>query len=66
MSLSFKSEDEHKAAVYDACVLIVETYMNSSLLDGLRFDDVALQDFTSFRFMKLARAIANKIADGSI
>jgi hypothetical protein len=53
-AISFHSEEEHQAALYDACLLIVNTYNQTDMLDG--YDDRAL---TSYDFMKFARRIIN-------
>ena len=59
-SISFNSEEEHKAALYDACLLIVNTYITSDMLDS--FDPYGM---TSYEFMKFARHILNQIAEGN-
>lgn len=56
-TISFPSKEAHQAALYDACMLIVNTYRHSDLLDGYECYDV-----TSFEFMRFARHIANTIA----
>lgn len=59
-AISFRSEEEHKAALYDACALIVNTYNQTEMLDG--FD---LYGVTAYDFMKFARHILNQIAEGN-
>ena len=59
-AISFCSEEEHKAALYDACLLIVNTYNQSELLDG--FDPYGV---TSYDFMKFARHILNQLAESN-
>jgi hypothetical protein len=56
-ALQFHSEEEHQAALYDACLLIVNTYNQTDMLDG--YDDRAL---TSYDFMKFARRIINNLS----
>lgn len=53
-AISFRSEEEHQAALYDACLLIVNTYNQTDMLDG--YDGRGL---TSYGFMKFARNIIN-------
>lgn len=59
-SISFHSKEEHQAALYDACLLIINTYNQSDMLDG--FDPYGV---TSYDFMKFARHIVNQIAEGN-
>jgi hypothetical protein len=60
-ALQFNSKEEHLAALYDACLLIVNTYNQSDVLDGV---DMGL--YTPFQFMKSARNVVNQIAEGNI
>jgi tagatose-1,6-bisphosphate aldolase non-catalytic subunit AgaZ/GatZ len=55
-AISFHSEEEHQAALYDACLLIVNTYNQTDMLDG--YDD----GVTSYDFMKFARRILNNLS----
>jgi hypothetical protein len=59
-AIQFRSKEEHLAALYDACLLIVNTYNQSDLLDGYNPDDVSGYDF-----MRFARMILNQIAEGN-
>ena len=59
-AISFHSKEEHEAALYDACLLIVNTYNQSELLDGYEHGNV-----TAYGFMKFARNILNQIAEGN-
>jgi hypothetical protein len=59
-AIQFHSKEEHIAALYDACLLIVNTYNQSDLLDCYSSDDV-----TAYDFMKFARQILNQIAEGN-
>ena len=59
-AISFRSEEEHKAALYDACLLIVNTYNQSEMLDGYDHGNV-----TAYGFMKFARNVLNQIAEGN-
>lgn len=53
-AISFRSEEEHQIALYNACLLIVNTYNQTDMLDG--YDD---RNVTSYGFMKFARRIIN-------
>ncbi len=55
---SFSSKEEHLAALYDACRLIVNTYDQTGILDD--FDKYGL---TSYEFAKFAKHILNEIAE---
>jgi len=59
-AIQFQSKEEHQAALYDACLLIVNTYNQSEMLDGYEYGDV-----TAYGFMKFARNILNQIAEGN-
>lgn len=59
-AIQFHSKEEHQAALYDACLLIVNTYNQTDILDG--FDPYGV---TSYDFMKFARHILNQIAEGN-
>jgi len=52
------SKKEHQAALYDACLAIVNTYNQSEMLDG--YDHNGVSPYT---FMTFARNILNKIAE---
>jgi hypothetical protein len=58
-AISFHSEEEHQAALYDACLLIVNTYNQTDMLDGYCFDHGETETMTSYDFMKFARNIIN-------
>jgi hypothetical protein len=60
-ALSYRSKEEHLADVYDACLLIVNTYNGSDLLDGVSVNNVSPYDF-----MRFARQILNQIAEGNL
>jgi hypothetical protein len=60
-ALQFHSKAEHTAALYDACNLIIDTYMGSGILDGVTYEDV-----TAYQFMKYAQDVMNQIAEGVI
>ena len=64
-AISFHSKEEHEAALYDACLLIVNTYNQSELLDGYEFDFGGYEKVTAYDFMKFARNILNQIAEGN-
>jgi tagatose-1,6-bisphosphate aldolase non-catalytic subunit AgaZ/GatZ len=57
-AMQFATEEHHKAALYDACLLIVNTYNQTDMLDG--YDPHGV---TSYDFMKFARHILNQIAN---
>lgn len=57
-SLSFHSKEEHQAALYDACLVIVNTYNGSDMLDCM---DCGI--YTPYEFMRAARGILNQIAE---
>ena len=59
-AISFKSEEEHQAALYDACLLIVNTYNGSDALDFYSVDGVSAYDF-----MRFARNVLNQISEGN-
>jgi tagatose-1,6-bisphosphate aldolase non-catalytic subunit AgaZ/GatZ len=59
-AIQFRSQEEHSAALYDACLLIVNTYNQTDMLDG--YDPYGV---TSYDFMKFARHILNQIAEGN-
>ena len=44
-AISFHSEEEHQAALYDACLLIVNTYNQTDMLDGYDESGVTSYDF---------------------
>ena len=60
-AIQFHSKEEHQAALYDACLLIVNTYNGSDLLDG-----VSVNDTTAYSFMKFARQVVNQISEGNL
>ena len=57
-AIQFHSKEEHLAALYDACLLIVNTYNQTELLDC--YDPYGV---TSYDFMKFARHILNQLAE---
>ena len=59
-AIDFPSEKDHRAALYDACLLIVNTYNQSDMLDD--YDTSALN---CYDFMRFARHILNQIAEGN-
>jgi len=63
-SISFRSEEEHQAALYDACLLIVNTYNGSDMLDGHCIENCN-GNVTAYDFMKYARNTLNRIAEGN-
>jgi hypothetical protein len=57
-AIQFHSKEEHLAALYDACLLIVNTYNGSDFLDGYSVDGVSPYDF-----MRFARNVLNQLAE---
>lgn len=57
-AIQFNSVEEHQAALYDACLFIVNTYNQTDLLDFYECDGVS-----PYSFMKFARNILNQLAD---
>jgi hypothetical protein len=57
-AIQFHSEEEHQAALYDACLLIVNTYNQTDMLDGYTVDNHK-GGVTAYDFMKFARNILN-------
>ncbi len=61
-ALQFNSKEEHSAALYDACLLIVNTYNQTDVLDGYAIDNHK-GGVTAYDFMKFARNIINQLAE---
>ena len=61
-AIQFHSEQEHQAALYDACLLIVNTYNGSDILDSHCVENYN-GNVTAYDFMKYARNIVNRIAE---
>ena len=59
-AILFASQEEHKAALYDACLLIVNTYYQTDMLDLYDTTDV-----TPYTFMNFASSVINQIAEGN-
>jgi len=59
-AISFSSKEEHEAALYDACLLIVNTYNQSDVLDFYEHNGVS-----PYSFMTFARDILNQIGEGN-
>ena len=59
-AMQFSSREEHLSHLYDACLLIVNTYNQSDLLDFYAVDGVSPYDY-----MRFARNIINQIAEGN-
>ena len=60
-AISFKSEEEHQAALYDACLLIVNTYNQTDMLDGYEIG-TGYSQVTAYGFMKFARNVLNNLS----
>ena len=61
-AISFPSEAHHQAALYDACLLIVNTYNQTDMLDGYSVDTGKSEVVSAYDFMKFARRIANNLS----
>ena len=61
-AISFHSKEEHKAALYDACLLIVNTYNQTEMLDELQPEH---SNVTAYEFMQFARNVLNQLAEGN-
>ena len=59
-AMQFNSKEEHLAALYYACLLIVNTYNQTDLLDFYAVDGVSPYDY-----MRFARNALNQIAEGN-
>ena len=59
-AIQFHSKEDHSAALYDACLLIVNTYNQTDMLDFYEHNGV-----TPYTFMTFARNILNQIAQGN-
>jgi len=64
-AISFASKEHHTAALYDACLLIVNTYNQSDMLDGYTIENVNGY-MTAYDFMKYSRNILNRIAEDTL
>ena len=60
-AIQFHSKEEHQAALYDACLMIVNTYNQSDMLDGYTIENVNGY-MTAYDFMKYSRNILNQIS----
>ena len=63
-AIQFNAEAAHRAALYDDCLMIVNTYNQSDMLDGYTIDN-ANGYVTAYDFMKYARNILNRIGEGN-
>ena len=57
-AIQFHSKSEHLSHLYDACLLIVNTYNQTDMLDFYECDGVS-----PYTFMKFARNILNQISN---
>jgi hypothetical protein len=60
--MQFTSKEAHEAALYDACLLIVNTYNQSDVLDGYAVDNHK-GGVSAYDFMKFARNVINQLAE---
>ena len=63
--MQFHSKSEHLTNLYDACLLIVNTYNGSDILDGYAVENCN-GNVSAYDFMKYARNILNQIAEGQL
>ena len=61
-AIQFHSKEEHLAALYGACLLIVNTYNQTELLDCYEVG-TGYSQVTAYDFMKFARNVLNQIAE---
>ena len=61
-AIQFNAEAAHRAALYDACLLIVNTYNQTDMLDNLQPEH---SNVTAYEFMQYARNILNQIGEGN-
>lgn len=64
--MNFQSKEEHKAALYDACLLIIDTYQQTDIIDAVCVDKHIACRVTAYDFRNFAREVANQIANGVI
>ncbi len=64
-AIQFESKEAHLAALYDACLMIVNTYNSSDVLDGYAVENCH-GNVSAYDFMKYARNILNHIAEGQL
>ena len=57
-AIQFHTKEEHLSHLYDACLLIVNTYNQSDMLDFYEHNGV-----TPYTFMTFARNILNQISN---
>jgi hypothetical protein len=57
-AIQFHSKSEHLSHLYDACLLIVNTYNQTDMLDFYECDGVS-----PYTFMKFSRNILNQISN---
>lgn len=62
-AISFHSKEEHLAALYDACLLIVNTYNQTDILDFYSLDVGKSELVSAYDFMRFARNIVNNISE---
>lgn len=59
-AMQFHSKEEHLSHLYDACLLIVNTYNQTDLLDFYEYNGVS-----PYAFMTFARNILNQLAESN-
>ena len=64
-TIQFSSKEEHLSHLYDWCLLIVNTYNGSDILDGYCIENYN-GNVTAYDFMKYARNIVNQIVEGQL
>jgi hypothetical protein len=63
-AIQFASKSEHLSHLYDACLLIVNTYNQTDMLDGHCIENYN-GNVTAYEFMQFARNVLNQIAEGN-
>ena len=61
-AIQFHSKSEHLSHLYDACLMIVNTYNQTDMLDGHCIENYN-GNVTAYDFMKYARNILNQISE---
>jgi hypothetical protein len=64
-AIQFHAEEHIKQHLYDACLLIVNTYNQTDMLDGYCIENCN-GNVTAYDFMKYARNILNRIAEDTL
>ena len=65
-AIQFHSKEEHIAALYDACLLIINTHRTTDLLDGYTHHSADDKKTHTDDFVKFARMILDEISEGHL